>query len=69
MIKNLPQVPISEENEFQNQWYNWLHNSHYWIEQSNHLCFCKWCNSMMPNQLDRSWLCKENPEILKIKNQ
>lgn len=67
MIKKLPQIPISEENEFQNQFYSWLNNSHYWVEQSSTVCVCKWCNIIMPIELERSVLCKNNPEILKIK--
>lgn len=64
MIKNLPRPIISEENDFKNQFWSWLHNSHYWIE-GDVVSICKWCKMIMPNELSRSILCRDNPEIKK----
>lgn len=72
MIKRLPIAiePEPEESIFYNQYYGWLNDSHYWIEnmiKDNIICKCKWCGMIQPNCLSNSKLCEENPEILRIK--
>ena len=67
MIKRFPQPIISEKNEYENQFYDWLSNSHYWIQKSNTVFVCKWCEKLMPMSLKESRLCINNPEILKIR--
>jgi hypothetical protein len=67
MMKLLPPVAMSEKDSFHIQWYDWLNKSHYWNPINNGLYQCKWCEMIMPNELERSILCKNNPEILKIK--
>jgi hypothetical protein len=68
MIKYLPKPIISEENEFENQIYTWLNDSHYWIQKSDTSFVCKWCGEIMPMILNHSTLCKKNLELLKLKD-
>jgi hypothetical protein len=67
MIKRQPRPIISEQNEYENQFYGWLYDSHYWIE--NEKCdgaICKWCGTFALPSLNSSRLCMQNPEILRI---
>lgn len=67
MIKRRPEPIVSEENEYNNQFYSWLHDSHYWIvEEDFNVYYCKWCNRISPVNLEHSSLCLKNPEILKL---
>jgi hypothetical protein len=66
MIKLLPKPIISEENEFEIQMYDWLSDSHYWIQKSDTSFVCKWCKDDIPMMLSHSRLCKNNPELLKL---
>jgi hypothetical protein len=67
MIKRLPRPVESEENKFNREFYQWLNDSHYWIEENDGKnVTCKWCGAVMPLMLNHSTLCKKNPEILKI---
>ena len=67
MRKYLPRPIMSDSNRFEIQFQTWLNDSHYWIDHSETVSSCKWCNMIMPNELKRSVLYKNNPEILKIK--
>jgi len=67
MIKRQPRPIISEQNEYEIQFFSWLHDSHYWIENEN--CdgmICKWCGKFALQSLNSSRLCMKNPEILRI---
>lgn len=66
MIKRLPRPIESEESKFNREFYQWLNDSHYWIEESETVVECKWCGKIMPMMLKDSSLCLKNPEILKI---
>jgi hypothetical protein len=67
MIKRLPRPVESEESKFNRQFFQWLNDSHYWIEENGGKnATCKWCGAIMPQILDHSKLCMKNPEILKI---
>lgn len=66
MIKRQPIPIISEEKEYENQFYHWLHDSHYWIEGENGSLTCKWCGILSLPTLNSSRLCVKNPEILRI---
>jgi hypothetical protein len=67
MIKRLPRPVESEESKFNRQFYDWLNDSHYWIEENDGKnVTCKWCGQEMPQILNQSMLCLKNPEILKI---
>jgi hypothetical protein len=67
MIKRQPRPIISETKEYENQFFSWLHDSHYWIEDEK--CdgaICKWCGAIALPLLNSSRLCMKNPEILRI---
>ena len=66
MIKRQPRPIISEQNEYENQFYSWLNDSHYWIEHETGNYSCKWCGTIMLPSLNTSRLCMKNPEILRI---
>lgn len=66
MIKRNTLPIISEENTYNNQFFSWLNDSHYWIQQSEFAFTCKWCAATMPQSLNDSRLCERNPEILRI---
>jgi hypothetical protein len=66
MRKNKPQIPITEEQQYEGQYRSWLNDSHYWIEQESHNHICKWCGKWEPICSDSSTLCMKNPEILRI---
>jgi len=67
MIKRIPRPVESEESKFNRQYYEWLNDSHYWIEENDGCVItCKWCGKHMPQVLNHSTLCMKNPEILKI---
>ena len=67
MIKRLPRPIISEENQFELDFYSWLNDSHYWIEKSNGGHQCEWCGQIQPQELNHSTLCQQNPEIVKLR--
>lgn len=66
MEKRLPRPIESEKSKFNNQYYKWLHDSHYWIEKSETVFVCEWCGAIAPMTLSHSRMCLKNPEIKKI---
>lgn len=68
MIKRLPRPVESDESKFNREFYQWLNDSHYWIEENETDITCKWCGKIMPMVLNQSTLCTKNPEIVELIN-
>ena len=66
MIKRLPYVKFSEEDEEKMALADWVWNSHYWIEYQHGYGKCKYCDkiytSEMPIDADFP-LCEKNPVL------
>lgn len=72
MIKRIEIKKSIEIDEESKQLYEWVWNSHSWIEEQPGFFKCKWCDKLFTYLMviDKHFeLCKNNPLIKKIKKR